>query len=329
VNAAVLSPYHLTTREMTAMAALLLAGRVYTMMPVPLQGETVDAVREAIDHAPRYRRLLNNWLLLAPLFNAGVISTLCTGEDPAADVRRAAERIGHEQAWEPLRQFAHGDLFDDADHYLDTLSADLLKGGPDPGVALPACAGLDAFAAQHDLPVFRTGHTAANGVRGGAGGGSGSLAQQVEARLGEPLFSVGLPVLKQAGARAIASARAVLKTELTALRDAVDAATLHPGAVSAQAVRRAGSAYSTAFKRELGAKLNRDDEGGRRLMPGFVSLSARRVPLDAALISSIAAFNRASSSVATAVVPPASKLGTAHGGTLITLTVAALDVEPL
>ncbi|MFT3686052.1 MAG: hypothetical protein QM783_14215 [Phycisphaerales bacterium] len=336
MNAAALSPYHLTTRETTAMAALLLAGRVYTMLPVPLQGESQDAVRDSLDHAPRYRRLLNNWLLLAPLFDAGVINTLCTGDDPVEQVKHATERIGRDDRWEPLRQFAHGDLFGDADAYLDTLCADLLKGGPDPGVALPACAGLDAFAAEHDLPVFRTGHAPSAGARANGGSGvassGGSLAQQVEARLGEPLFSVGLPILKQAGARAISSARAVLKPELAGLRDAVDAATLNPTALSAQAVRKAGAAYSAAFKRELGAKLNRDDEGGRRLVPGFVSLAARRVPLDAALISSIAAFNRASGAAATALATGkavGSGGSSGGGGSLITLTVAALDVEPL
>lgn len=325
MNAAALSPYHLTTREAPAMAALLLAGRVYTLLPVPLEGESIEALRAALEHAPRYRRLLNNWLLLAPLFDAGVISTLCDGEDPRAQVEHAAARIGAEDQWDALRQFSHAELFSDAEQYLDAFSADLLKGGPDPGIALPSCAGLDAFAVEHGLSVFRSGPPA---TPASAATGSGSLAQQVEARLGEQIFTVGLPILKQASARAILAARIALRPQLTALRDAADAATLNPSAASAQGVRRAGSAYAAAFKATLGAKLNRDDEGGRRLVPGFVSLAARRVPLDAALISSIAAFNRASGSGGGAGSHRAGG-APATSTSLITLTVTPLDVEPL
>ncbi|HZW07836.1 MAG TPA: hypothetical protein VFF65_12000, partial [Phycisphaerales bacterium] len=76
----------------------------------------------------------------------------------------------------------------------------------------------------------------------------------------------------------------------------------------------------------MAGKLNKDDEGGRRLTSAFVSLAARRLSPDATLISSVAAFNRASGEPARApAVPPAG----APGGSLITLTVTVLDVEPL
>jgi hypothetical protein len=324
LNAAALSPYHLTTREAPAMAALLLAERVCTVLPVPLQGETREAVEEALEHAPRYRRLLNNWLALAPLFDAGVIATVADAADPITQVRAAAERISNETPWDPLRSFSRRELFTDAEQYLDAFAADLLKGGPDPGIALPACAGLDAFAVEHGLPVFRAGHAGAKGL----GGEGGSLAQQVEARLGEQLFSVGLPILKQAGARALLSARTTLRPSLSALREAVEAATLNPSAAAAQGVRRAGAAYGAAFKEALAAKLNKDDEGGRRLTSAFVSLAARRLSPDAALISSVAAFNRASGQGRPANAPGGISGGGAEGS-LITLTVTVLDVEPL
>jgi len=328
VNSAVLSPNHLTTREAPAMAALLLAGKVCTLLPVPLQGESRDAVAEALEHAPRYRRLLNNWLTLAPLFDTGVITTIADADDPVAQVRAAADRIGSEAPWHPLRPFNRQEIFSDTEQYLDTFAADLLKGGPDPGIALPACAGLDAFAVEHALPVFRAGH-AARPVAGGARSvnvDGGSLAQQVEARLGEQLFSVGLPILKQAGARALISARAALKQQLSALRNAVEAATFHPTAASARETRAAGAAYGAAFKQVMAGRLNKDDEGGRRLTSAFVSLAARRLSPDAALISSVAAFNRASGEAARPLT------GLAESGpdsSLVTLTVTVLDVEPL
>lgn len=334
MNAVALSPYHLTTREAPAMTALLLAGRVCTLLPVPLQGETREAVEEALEHAPRYRRLLNNWLLLAPLFDAGVITTVAETEDPISRVRAAADRIGTEAPWDPLRPFAKRELFTDAELYLDAFAADLLKGGPDPGIALPACAGLDAFAVEHGLPVFRAGHAcAAAGPKAGTviTGGGGSLAQQVEARLGEQIFSVGVPILKQAGARAIVSARAALRPQLTDLRDAVEAATLNTSAATAQSARRAAAAYGVAFKKVLADKLNRDDEGGRRLIPAFVSITARRLSPDAALISSVAAFNRASGASGVGASRPVHTHGSSTGadGSLVTLTVTLLDVEPL
>lgn len=337
MNTVALSPYHLTTREAPAMAALLLAGRVCTVLPVPLQGETKESIREAMNHSPRYRRLLANWLALAPLFDAGIITTLATNDDPITRVRAAADRISSEEPWDPIRVFARRELFSDADHYLDAFSADLLKGGPDPGIALPVCAGLDAFAVDHGIPVVRAGHAAMVTGRpaGQQAGSGGSLAQQAEARLGEQLFSVGLPILKQAGARALASARSALRPQLTDLRDAVEAGSLSPSAAGATGIRRAGAAYSAAFKRTFEGKLNRDDEGGRRLLPAFVSLTARRLSPDAALISSVAAFHRASGAAPGAKTgSPGARVGGAAakmdaGGSLITLTVSVLDVEPL
>ncbi len=336
MNTVALSPYHLTTREVPAMAALLLAGRVCTFLPVPVEGETREAVVGAFNHAPRYRRLLNNWLLLAPLFNAGVITTLSGGDDPGTSARAAASRLNDEGRWNKLRPFSRQGLFTDTEQYLDAVSADLLKGGPDPGIALPVWAGLDAFAAEHGIPVFRAGHAAAAaGGSPGSGGraseSGGSLAQQVESRLGEPLFSVGVPILKQAGARAVLAARAALGSQLRTLRDAFDAAMLNPSASTGLAARRAGADYAKAFKHALGDKLNRDDEGGRRLVPGFVSITARRLPVDAALISSLAAINRASGGTAVVATATQSRAGSVSSvtGPLITLTVTPLDVEPL
>lgn len=326
MNTVAVSPYHLTTRDTPAMAALLLAGRVCTLLPVPLDGENIEALREALHHAPRYRRLLNNWLALAPLFDAGVIVTLSGGKDPGDSARAAAQRIDAEEPWDPIRQFNRQGLFSDSEQYLDAFSADLLKGGPDPGISLPVCAGLDAFAAEQSMPVFRAGHPAGPINAPGSGGVGGSLAQQMETRLGEPLFSVGLPILKQAGPKAILAARKSLKPQLDALRSAVEVALLNPSAAAGQAVRKAGAAYTEAFKSSLADRLNRDDEGGRRLVPGFVSLAARRVSADATLISSVAAFNRASGAGQRATQ---TLRAPAVAPSLVTLTTTPLDVLPL
>ena len=49
---AVVSPYHLTTREAPALAALLFADRVVTIRPTPLGGESRSEVCRAMDLAP-------------------------------------------------------------------------------------------------------------------------------------------------------------------------------------------------------------------------------------------------------------------------------------
>jgi hypothetical protein len=57
----VASPYHLTTREPAAMAALLLARQVVTLLPTPLEG--AGSSREAMAAArcvPTYRALVES-----------------------------------------------------------------------------------------------------------------------------------------------------------------------------------------------------------------------------------------------------------------------------
>jgi len=50
---ALVSPYHFTTREAPVMAAVLLADRVFTLLPSP-NGEGATAARSAADRVPEY-----------------------------------------------------------------------------------------------------------------------------------------------------------------------------------------------------------------------------------------------------------------------------------
>lgn len=292
-----LSPYHLTTREPCAMAALLLADRVVTILPTPAPspeegaGESREALARAVAHSPRYHRVLNAWLDLAPLFGQGLIESLHNREDPVADARAAASRIDADRRFTPLRSFVYDDELTSTDDALDAFCADLLKGGPDPGLTLPTVAGLDAFASRHALIVMRAGPAP---LRGGQGVNAGSLAQQAEARLGRTLLTFGLPILTQASPRTLLNARDALRPELVTLRKVIDQACASPASGAAPAAlaasaRAAATAFAKAFRVHIGPKVDRDDDARKRITEAFVSVQLRQVPVDAALIAALAA----------------------------------------
>lgn len=292
-----LSPYHLTTREPCAMAALLLADRVVTILPTPApspeegEGESREALARAIAHSPRYHRVLNSWLELSPLFGQGVIESLHNRQDPVADARAAAARIDVDRRFTPLRSFVHDDELTSTDDALDAFCADLLKGGPDPGLSLPTVAGLDAFASRHGLMVIRSGPMP---LRGGQGVNAGSLAQQAEARIGRTLLTFGLPILTQASPRTLLNAREAMRPELLALRKVIDQACAGhangatPAALATSA-RAAATACAKAFRVHIGPKVDRDDDTRKRITEAFVSVQLRQVPVDSALIAALAA----------------------------------------
>lgn len=73
----VVSPYHLTTREAPAMASLLLAERVVTLLPASLESDSVHAAKRAAERSPWYTRFMETWGWTAPLWDEGVISSRC------------------------------------------------------------------------------------------------------------------------------------------------------------------------------------------------------------------------------------------------------------
>jgi hypothetical protein len=306
------------------MAALQLGDFVLTCLPVPPRGETRAALGEAVAHSPRYRRVLEAWARLAPLWSSSLLGSLAQGsnasDDPWPCVVDAARRLETEPSWSSLRGFARAEAFVPSDETLDALCADLLKGGPDPGLAIPVTSGLDAFAGRHGLMAVRS----IGSGRGGAGrvgavpGTSASLAQQAEARLGRAVLSVGVPILLQASARTIQRTRELLDGPRQTL-----AGTL-AGTPSGSEDRRAGSAvraaaadYTRAFRERVGPLLGRDDDERTRVVEGFVSLQLREVPLDAVMLAAVMAMGRA---------PAAGASGAGSGWPLRTLTVTAMPV---
>ena len=192
----VVSPYHLTTREAPAMAALQVASRVVTMMPTPFSGVSRRDVEGAARTAPRYREFMASWRWSGPLWEAGVIAPHHEGFDAAEHVRLAFDRIAADARYAPLRPLMKPHVFESEREYLQAVAGDVLKGGPDPAITVPVAAGIDRFAARHGLAVARAHPT--------------SISQRAEARLGERLLALAIPALTQASADRILALRALL-----------------------------------------------------------------------------------------------------------------------
>ena len=272
----VVSPYHLTTREPPAMAALLLADRVVTLMPAPEGGPSSrEALAESVSRVPEYLHLLCAWEWTVPLWEAGVIASAFDGHDAGEGVADVCRQLAADERWAVLRPLMRPEVFEESDGYLNAVSRDLLRGGPDPAVLLPVAAAMDRFALRHGLLVARSDAT--------------SLAQRAEERLGGRVFAIAVPVLLQSGASRILHVRRVLAGELAALRAAIDAgAGEGPGA--GRRVTAAARDYATAFESRRAEILRGADDDEARPVVGLVTLSCVNLPVDAVLRSSVSAY---------------------------------------
>lgn len=276
----VLSPYHLTTREPAAKAALLLASRVVTMMPVPASSATEDDVRRATDEAPAYLRFMESWQWSLPLWRCGVIASTLAGEDAADELPAVFDKIDRESRFGALRPLLRRSLFDDDRSYLGALAADLLKGGPDPGICVPVTAALDRFASRHGLPVARS--------------APASVAQHAEAKLAKRLFATAIPVLVQGEGEQILKARRLLEPALESLRAALNAlvadAAGTPAALDIAELDDAARQYTAAFDAARRELLTPDDPDHVRPVEATATIAAAVLPGDAVLRSSVDAI---------------------------------------
>jgi hypothetical protein len=315
------SPYHLTTREPAATAALLLGSSVVTMLPSPGAG---DGGEEGQGHGrahcrslaeaaalsvPRYLDFMQSWRWSVPLWNAGVIGAACRGEEIARDVRTVCDQIAADDRLRSLRAFTRPELLESGERYLDAVARDVLKGGPDPGICVPVAAGVDRFAGRHGLFVFRSDPS--------------SIAQKAEARMGQKVFSVAIPVLLQASAERYLLARDLLEPQLddlraamTGLADLALAGETNGHVAPAQiALQKASRAYAAAFedlRPQLTSGPRSDDEDDIRIIDGTVIITGMLMPSDAALTSSIAAMRALSPALAASPANPRNLPATTH-----------------
>jgi hypothetical protein len=289
-----ISPYHLTTREVPAMAALLLGDHVVTLLPEPATGTSRDDVDRAVNASPRYIRLLDSWRWASPLFKSRVIESMVNGVTPFAEFEGVVHDIEAEESLTPLRPMAKLIRSLDPAAFLDLLSADILRGGPNPSMSIPVAAALDRFSLANDYISVRAGAT--------------SVAQRAESKLSRRLFNISAPFLLRAGGTRLSRARQALEDPLQELRIAVlrvfqAATSAQPDASEAasravQALRAVADQYAAAF-RSLRVLTGDDEDEGVRVTWGWVSISGVLLPDDCVLRSSRAAMQTMQASAAT------------------------------
>lgn len=273
----VVSPYHLTSRELPTMAALLLAERVFTLVPAPTSPFDEESVHAA-SMSPHYRRFMESWRWCEELWREGVLNASFAGSAPVGDVMESCAIIDRHDHYADLRTLMRPTLFDSEHEYLTALSIDLLRAGPDPGISIPIAAGLDRFAARHRLIVARPEPV--------------SLVQRLESRAAERKAAIAIPVLSQADAETVLTARDELETELAELRAAItlalsgDASHLMPSA----------QAYTRAFAIVRDDLVRPRDPDAPRTIDAFVSMWFGEHACDTALRASVDAARSLSSS---------------------------------
>lgn len=263
------------------MAALLLADQVVTLLPAPFESPDSRSAKKAARRSPRYSEFMKSWAWSVPLWSAGIIVSQLKGDDAAHDMREMAQRITNDDRFLPLRSLMKHQLFDSEHDYLDAIGADLLKGGPDPGITVPLAAGLDRFAARHQIFVARAAPT--------------SVAQKAESRLARNVFAIAVPVPLQASADRILLARELLELELVALRRAINSiarASAEDMQDASESLMHAVAAYAQAFDREESQLTEPSlDDDEVRVITGPAVVTAVAMPSDAVLRSSLDAVS--------------------------------------
>lgn len=319
---ALVSPYHFTTREAPVMAAVLLADRVFTLLPSP-RGVTPSEARSAADRVPEYLDMIRSWRWSQPLWEAGVVlPSVDSTANPAVEMASAWKRLTTDPACAALGPLMRLDLFGSEDDYLQAVAQDVLRAGPDPGVSVPVMLGLDRYAARHALTVVRPEPS--------------SVVQKAEQRLsmGRDRFAIVVPVLLQADADSIVIARDLLEPELEALRAAMDAAVeaLQVSPVRGTGpgpereawcgrAREAAARYADAFDQHLPELAACQDDDAPALMRGLVSVTLSTLPVDVVLHASTMATrkmgSRATRGAAPDALAPVDELASANVSSMV------------
>ena len=271
---AVLSPYHLTTREPAALVAAQIAESLTTLLLAP-GNEARESVQRTAARSPAYRSFMRSWEWAIPLFEEGVVSSLAAGIDPVDDVRDACRRLYDNPAFAALLPYLRSEVFEDETEYLRAASIDILKAGPDPAVSVPITAGLDRFASEVGAIAIRS--------------GAASVVQRHETQLGRVVFRATIPVIRQGSAERVLLSRALLDE---ARRDLAGAVTESFRLADPGPVRRASVRYADAFEAELEdltAPPGPLDDDEVRVIVGEASLVGMELPIDAALHASVSA----------------------------------------
>ncbi len=270
-----LSPYHLTTRELPAMLACLLGDRIVT--PLPVERDGADSGAEAL------AALMDAWSWSAPMWEQGLIGSALHGDDARADIDNVMREIASSDDLAPLHPFVRLREREDPRRWLERMAADLMRGGPDPGLCVPISAAMDRFAARRGVAVVRSAPS--------------SLAQQAEDRLATRLFAFAMPVLAEAPADRLDEARAALAPQLDALRVSMSeafAVALSGADADPAPIRSGAGAYARAYEGARDELLpTPDDPDDPRVVEAVASVTGAPLPQDAGLRPSLTAVGRA------------------------------------
>lgn len=279
-----LSPYHLTTREPPAMAALCIADEVVTFLPTLAERTDRDEAERAARDEPAYLDMIESWQWSMPLWESGLLSMGDAVASPDAQIRRVGSQIRADERFAALRPLMPASALDE-DRVMRNVARDVLRGGPDPAVSVPVAAGLDRFAVQRNGYAMRSAAT--------------SVAQRAESRMTDKLFAFAVPVLLQASAGRIARLRELMEEPRVALATAMDEAA-HAVACGEPVApspswRPLGEHWSACFE-QYRVELTEpcDDEDGLHVIEGMLSIEGVSLPMDAVLRSSVAALRAVS-----------------------------------
>jgi hypothetical protein len=312
----VVSPYLVGPADPAIHAAAVIATRVVTLLPTPPGFTDSPAgrtrVRAAAHACPHYLRLLDAWSWSIPLWHQGVLRGAIAGDAPAKDLAGVESALRADPRLRLVAAAIKPGLLEHDTEYLTALSADILKGGADPGVTTLVAAALDRFCARHNFVS----------VRAGPGPlGVPSVVQRGESALSRRTFAIAIPVPVQASGSWLCRLRTGLAPEIAALRAGIVAAL----SGDTEPLARAGAKYAEAFarwRREAGPAVT-DDDLGRRVVDATVSVTGSTLPVDAAIRASAAAI-RASGFGASQPAPPPS----AEPDRFPVLTIRRMNVQP-
>lgn len=246
-----LGPSLLSTRETPAIAALVLADRVVTLLPEPVTingasaddgaaGDSRESVRAAIDSAPSFLRLMESWRWSGPLWKAGVLGRGCGGVASQNALSTLYARIENERELAALRRWTRHVLeLQREGRDASAHAANPFKHDTD----TDECLTDTHDSSGHSAPVLQA--LCADILKGGPDPGFNiplaaamdafalqhgllsvrasidTLTQRAESRLSRRVFTLGLPMLTRGSGRAILQLREALKAELAALRASI------------------------------------------------------------------------------------------------------------
>lgn len=264
---AMVSPYHLTTREPALMAALLYADRAVTLLPEPA-GDARANAEAAAGNVPEYLEFMESWAWSIPLWEQGLLSSRLNHRDPVESMRLELDRIASDPRCEMLRPLMNARMLGQDDEYLSVVSQDILRSGTDPGVAVPVALGIDRFAARFNATVFRSEPR--------------SIVQKTEQRWATPLAAAAVPLLLQCSASRMLEAREALAIEIVELREAL-------ASQDKACIRQSSHRLSRAFEIERESLMRTEDPDEPPVMSVNASISITSMPAEASLLASAAA----------------------------------------